>query len=150
MSSPENALYEVLKAAVAAAPSGHPLELAAVHSTVYETINQDRSIRIGNCESLLHRTGNNEIGESDAQIPVQVTVRVAEESPEGFADARDAVRDIAKAVIRTLLDDETLGGEVCDLVIQPAFRGWATVRTTKYAAAVIPVVINPRQYGVEI
>ncbi len=144
--SPENALYLVLKNAVDNANPVNPLYLADVHPTVYSVIDSVKTIRISNCESDFVPHYDESIEEYDARVPLQILVKVNDvDSPDSYVVARDLLRAVTMKVVGILLDDVTLGARVCDLKLNRAFRGWAKIQTAVYAVTILPIVVNPRE-----
>ena len=143
MISPENAIYTVLKAFADAAIQEDALNETDVQPTAYSPIRELRTIRVGNCESEFAPVGET-IKEFDADIILQILAKVEDaEDAETYPLARDASRTMAMKTIEILNGNRTLNGQVCDLIVGRAFRGWARIEGGIYAAALVPVTVNP-------
>lgn len=143
MSSPENAIYIVLKDAADAAAVENALKSADVQPTAYSVIRELKTIRVGNCESEIVPVGD-AVKELDADIILQILARVDDaEDAATYPAARDAARAMTMEVVKILIANPSLNGAVCDLIIRPAFRGWTRVESAIYAASLLPVRINP-------
>lgn len=141
MISPENAIYQTLRGAVEAAASDSVLIGTEVQATVYQT-KTEKTICVGNCESDFVPVGE-AIKETDADIVVQILAVVAdEEDGETYPASRDMVRAMTIEVVSILNDNPSLGGNICDLEIRRAYRGWAKVQSKIYAVSLLPVRTN--------
>ena len=141
--SPEKALYEFLKTAVAEAEEDSPLYGAQVLPTVYHQPQQPIAIRVGNCDSTLSpRVAG--MTEQDALCVVEILSRVPDEiEPEEYLEARERAREAQLAAAQFLLDDPSLGNRVCDSLLLDSTRAFGSLKTSKNAVALIPVLINP-------
>lgn len=143
MNSPENAIYITLKTAAENAAAHTPLYLADVQPTVYATIRETKTIRVGNCESEFAPVGET-VKEFDADIVLQILARVEDkEDAETYPAARDLARTMTIESVKALLAVPNLGGGACDLQIRPAFRGWSRVEDGICAVCLLPVRVNP-------
>lgn len=141
MISPENAIYQTVKNAVEAAAFDSILVGTQVQATVYQA-KTDKTICVGNCESNFVPVGES-IKETDADIVLQILAAVAdEEDGETYPAARDTARAMTIAVVKILNGDPSLGGNICDLEIRRAYRGWAKVQSKVYAVSLLPIRTN--------
>jgi hypothetical protein len=143
MISSEHNLYLFLQGAIAAAGITDPLQQAELHDTVHQVIKQDRGLRIGDCISELAPRADGSLGEFDAQLELTCFARVAGSDKTERLAARDAVIELAAAVIGLLLADPTLGGRVCDTLAGTVRREFTSINGQPFALARLPITINP-------
>ncbi|MEO6392517.1 MAG: hypothetical protein ABIP75_11740 [Pyrinomonadaceae bacterium] len=143
MLSIEHKLFLFLQDTIGAAAAEDPLHDVELHDSLHQVIKRQRGLRIGECRSLLAPRPDNSLDEFDARLTVIGFARVAGADKTERLAARDAVIELAAAVIRKFLDDPTLGGRVCDLLAGQVDREFASINGEPFALARVPLVINP-------
>lgn len=136
----EDALFNVLQAAVAAADESDALYGVTVLPTWYDRIEQPAVIRVGDAESDpapdYPDGGTNEL---DIVVPLQLVVCAGAEQPQA---ARDRLQAMQLAVATIINDNPNLSGAVCDCRLLRMRRGWGSVKTVLHAVGVVPVLAN--------
>ena len=147
----EDAIFEFIEAAVAAAQEGEPLFKAEVHDTVYQRIKQDYGVRVGDCESdLAPAPGAAEVQEFDTELTLIFYARVAGADKSNRKAARNQVRELALAVAKLIFDDPSIGGQVFDCLPGKLRRGYDSITDAdEYAVANLPLRINQTEQQLE-
>jgi hypothetical protein len=142
--TPEDAIDEMITAAVAAAAEGETLHEAEVQDTVYETMKRDRGIRIGDCESdVAPSPGGEAMEEFDAQLVLVCYSRIVGTDKTQRKAARDDARTLALATAKLFIDDPSIGGHVRDSRVVKMRRGYDSLTSADvYAVANLALVIN--------
>jgi hypothetical protein len=142
--TPEDAIVEMLEAAVAAAAQGTPLYQAEVQDTVYQQIEQDYGVRVGDCASqVAPSAGGEEMEEFDAQLTLVAYSRIAGTDKTDRKAARNDARALALAVAKLFFDDNTIGGNVRDARVMKMRRGYDSITGGEtYAVANLDLLIN--------
>lgn len=118
----------------------YPLEL---HDTVYQTIKKDRGVRITDAVGDLAPEPGGGLKEYDVSVQIVCFAKVEGKDKKQRQEALVAVFAIQRAVVQLLLDDQSLGMRLCDVVIQKGVRGYDVLDGTPYAVANISILINP-------
>jgi hypothetical protein len=139
MSSPENRLYELLKAASEDPLSGLDVD---VLPTSYHLFTNS-AVRIGNCSSDFSPNRSAGIDEFNAEIPIEILCKVELDEPVGYSEAREKVREISSVIAGLLINQPDTDNGICNIQVERAFRGWARINGAPHCIAIIPVTINP-------
>ena len=138
-------VYEFLQEAVDDAADASALFGADVHDTVWQSMKKDRprGLRITDAVGDIAPIGEGQVKEFDVEMQIVCFVKVEGVDKKDRGPALQAVFEIEKAVHKLIFDDQTLGGRVCDVVIEKSVRGYDSIDGNPYAVANISVVINP-------
>jgi hypothetical protein len=146
----ETAIFEVLEAAIAGAADTDALFEAELHDTLYAPVTKLYGIRIGNVDAdLAPMPGVAEVGEFNAGLLLQCFAQVQGVTADARRAARDKATALAHAVALIIFGDPSLGGRVRDLAEVHVHRGWAQVKATPYAVAVLTATANDNGQQVE-
>lgn len=140
----EDSVYDYIEAARDAAIEGDALYQAELHDTVYQTIQQDYGVRIGDCESQPSPLpGGLAMEEFDADLVVVCFARVAGPDKTDRRAARNQARGLMLAVAKLFYDDLSMGGRVRDALVGRCKRGWdSSTEDDEYAVVNIPLIVN--------
>ncbi len=147
MTPAEIQLFDFLTTVIGSAAQGDPLFNAELHDTVYQKITADRGIRISEATGEFSLGPGGVANEYDVTIIIVCYARVTGVKKQERQPALADVFDLVKRVFEVLMNDPTLGGRVCDLIVQPGGRGYDTFDGEPFAVANMPIVINPRSLG---
>lgn len=138
-------LFDFLAAAIAAAVPGDVIYELDLHDTVYQTIDakQGRGIRISEAAGSLAPGPGGGLKECDVELIIvcysRVTGREKTDRQPALIDVFATQQEVAKAIY----EDPTLGGRVCDVIVGKGSRGYDVIDGEPYAAANVPILINP-------
>lgn len=140
-------VFDFFTAAIAAAVSGDVLFGVQLHDTQWQTITKPKGIRISEAVSELAPGVDGVWKEFDADLIVTCWVRVGGVDKTERQSALIELGKLQEKVTQLMFEDTTLGGRVCDLLINKAGRGYDVYDGDPYAVVNIPVRINPKEFG---
>jgi hypothetical protein len=120
----------------------YPLDL---HDTIYQAIKDKKpnGIRISDAVGDLAPEPGGGLKEYDVSVQIVCYAKVTGTDKKQRQDALITVFAIQRAVCQLLIDDQSLGNRVCDVLIKKSYRSYDVFDGGPYAVANIPVVINP-------
>jgi hypothetical protein len=136
-------LFDFLTDRITGALTGDPLAGLELHDTIYQKINTDRGLRISEAVGEILPGPAAEWKEWDVALTIVCFSRVLGKEKTNRQTALIDLFQIQQATCAVLLDDSTLAGRVCDLLLQKCIRGYDSLDGEPYATAHIPIVINP-------
>jgi hypothetical protein len=141
-------LFDFLTDAIAAAAADSVLAELELHDTVWQQITRPRGVRISDAVGDLAPGPGGDIEEFDVMVIVTCFSRIGGKSEK--KERQPALIDvfgIQKAIAQVLRNDSSLGGRVCDSLLQKGGRGYDKYNEGTFAVTNTPLIINPRELG---
>ena len=136
-------LFDYLAECFAASAVDSVLSPLELHDTIYQTISKPRGVRITDAFGDLAPDTGGGLKEYDVSAQIVCFAKVEGTNKKQRQDALVAVFAIQRAVCQLLIDDQSLGSPVCDVLVKKSYRSYDVFDGSPYAVANIPVVINP-------
>lgn len=123
----EDALFNVIDAAVGGASSGQPLFESSIFNSLRAKVNgTSKTILAYVLDGIFDPTAENKLKERDCDFVIQCLSKVMVSGSQIQVDAEMAAQgeadEMAKAIVMLLLNNNSLGGAVCDVNIFPKGR----------------------------
>jgi len=140
----EEAIYDFLTEAIAAAEAGSALAQIELQDTFYRRIEGDVGVRIGDCEADLSPLPDAEaVEEFNARVTLVCYARIPKEDWEARAPYRNRVTMMARTIALLFFNDPRMGQRVNDARVLGVRRGYDSItQADRYAVANLDVIIN--------
>lgn len=137
-------LFDFLEAAFTAAVEGDTFFDIDLHDTIYQKISKRRGVRISDATSEMSPTSD-DVRDFNTQLQIVCFCKVEGKDKKQRQDAMTNVWTLAQAVYALITGDVSLGGRVCDVLIDTSARGYDVYDGNPYAVAIIPITIDPAE-----
>lgn len=138
----EDKTFDFLEESINAAVSGETLFELELHDTIFQKINNDAGIRIGDAESDFAPNQGDELQEYDAILTLVIYSKILGANKTERSAARKRAFEISRAVAKLFFDDFRMNNRVCDSRVLTAVRGWDSLNSAPYAVVNMPIVFN--------
>lgn len=137
-------IEEFLEAKIASAAGDSPLKDAELHDTVWKLITKTFGVRIGDAASQFAPVDGGQMKEFNARLVIICFSEISGKNKKERKASKQKVFEMSIEIGRLITADPSLGGTVCDVVIEEGSRGYDTENNKPFAVANLPIVINQR------
>lgn len=136
-------LFDFLTEQIAAAGEGDALFEIELHDTIYQSITRPQGIRISDATSYMSPTSDG-VKEFNIDLQLVCFAKVEGKNKKERQDALTAAWRLQKATYGVLMDDQSLGGRICNgILVATGARGYDVFNGNPYAVGIIPLTLEP-------
>ncbi len=136
-------LVEWLEEILPNEPNDSVLKDAQILDSKFQAIEEDKGIVVSNSEWDFAPQQGGTAALFDALMILGFFVRIPSADTTERREQRDYVYQMAQLIATKMLDDESLGGRICDLLLLRAVDGMKSEDSESYAIINLPIILNP-------